>query len=207
MGRWGSGLFRRLYHRKWLMPFSLKLQRDNRKNALTADPAKGETEKKLYFSQHCGDETTTYSNRAFPKGSAIACCFIPTTFGRLRQRWHCTADPAMSGSEMGGLLHNMVKVGLFLFSDGEPHGRDNLFFGGQKPDKRPAQRGWIGEQALLTRLVDEGPAQCGCRTALWLSYCDFKKNINRLLWRHLLEKAPAPSRSVGPDCARDSLLQ
>ena len=95
--------------------FSLKLQRDNRKNALTADPAKGETGKKLYFSPHCGDETTTYFNRAFPKGSAIACCFIPTSFGRLRQRWHCTADPAMSGSEMGGLLHNMVKAGLFLF--------------------------------------------------------------------------------------------
>ena len=45
--------------------FFLKLQRDNRKNALTVDPAKGKTGKKLYFSTHCGDETTTYSNRAF----------------------------------------------------------------------------------------------------------------------------------------------
>ena len=108
---------------------------------------------------------------------------------------------------MGGLLHNMVKAGLFLFSAGEPHGRDNLFFGGQKPDKRPGQRGWIGEQALFTRLADEGPVQRGSRAALWLSYCYFNKNINRLLWRHLLEKAPAPSRSVGPDCAGDSLLQ
>ena len=47
------------------MLFSLKPQRDNRKNALTVEPAKGKTGKKLYFSTHCGDETTTYSNRAF----------------------------------------------------------------------------------------------------------------------------------------------
>ena len=155
MGRCGSGLFRRLYHRKWLMLFSLKLQRDNRKNALTADPAKGETGKKLYFSPHCGDETTTYFNRAFPKGSAIACCFIPTSFGRLRQRWHCTADPAMSGSEMGGLLHNMVKAGLFLFSAGEPHGRGNLFFGGKSltsgPDSVAGSANRHFSRGLLTR--------------------------------------------------------
>ena len=44
--------------------FSLKLQRDKRKNALAVDPAKGKTEKRLYFSPYCGDETTTYSNRA-----------------------------------------------------------------------------------------------------------------------------------------------
>ena len=101
----------------------------------------------------------------------------------------------------------MVKAGLFLFLMANLMAEATCFGGGRKPDKRPAQGGWIGEQALLTRLVDEGPAQRGCRTALWLSYCDFKKNINRLLWRHLLEKAPAPSRSVGPDCAGDSLLQ
>ena len=47
------------------MIFSLKLQRDNRKNALAVEPAKGKTGKKLYFSTHCGDETTTYFNRAF----------------------------------------------------------------------------------------------------------------------------------------------
>ena len=47
--------------------FSLKLQRDNRKNALAVDPAKGKTGKKLYFSPHCGDETTTYYTRAFFK--------------------------------------------------------------------------------------------------------------------------------------------
>ena len=47
------------------MLFSLKLQRDNRKNALIVEPAKGKTGKKLYFSTYCGDETTTYSNRAF----------------------------------------------------------------------------------------------------------------------------------------------
>ena len=48
--------------------FPLKLQRDNRQNALAVDPAKGKTRKKLYFSSHCEDETTTYSNRAFGKG-------------------------------------------------------------------------------------------------------------------------------------------
>ena len=32
-----------LCYRKWLMFFSLKLQRDNRKNALAVDPAKGKT--------------------------------------------------------------------------------------------------------------------------------------------------------------------
>ena len=47
------------------MLFSLKLQRDNRKNALAVDPARGKLEKRLYFSLHCGDETTTYYNRAF----------------------------------------------------------------------------------------------------------------------------------------------
>ena len=36
--------------------FSLKLQRDNRKNALAVDPFKGKTGKKLYFSPHCGNE-------------------------------------------------------------------------------------------------------------------------------------------------------
>ena len=38
-----------LCHRKWLMLFSLKLQRDNRKNALDVDPAKGKTGKKALF--------------------------------------------------------------------------------------------------------------------------------------------------------------
>ena len=61
---WKKG-FDRLCYRKWLMLFSLKLQRDNRKNALAVDPARGKLEKRLYFSLHCGDETTTYYNRAF----------------------------------------------------------------------------------------------------------------------------------------------
>ena len=47
------------------MLFSLKLQRDNRKNALAVDPAKGKTGEKAVFSSHCGDETTTNDNRAF----------------------------------------------------------------------------------------------------------------------------------------------
>ncbi|WP_308771445.1 hypothetical protein [uncultured Bilophila sp.] len=38
-----------LCYRKWLMLFSLKLQRDNRKNALDVDPAKGKTGKKALF--------------------------------------------------------------------------------------------------------------------------------------------------------------
>ena len=47
------------------MFFSLKLQRDNRKNALAVEPAKGKTRKKLYFSSHCGDETTTITEPNF----------------------------------------------------------------------------------------------------------------------------------------------
>ena len=49
------------------MLFSLKLQRDNRKNASAVDPAKGKTGKKAVFSSHCGDETTINYNRAFLK--------------------------------------------------------------------------------------------------------------------------------------------
>ncbi|WP_302552786.1 hypothetical protein [uncultured Bilophila sp.] len=41
--------FKSLCHRKWLMLFSLKLQRDNRQNALAVSPAKGEAGKRLYF--------------------------------------------------------------------------------------------------------------------------------------------------------------
>ena len=50
------------------MLFSLKLQRENRKNTLAVDSAKGNTGKRLYFSPHCGDEITTYSDRAFVIG-------------------------------------------------------------------------------------------------------------------------------------------
>ena len=46
------------------MLFSLKLQRDNRKMPQPWIPPRGKLEKKLYFSPHCGDETTTYYNRA-----------------------------------------------------------------------------------------------------------------------------------------------
>ena len=46
--------------------FSLKFQRDNRKNALAVDPAREKTGKRLYFPPYCGDETTTYYyNRVF----------------------------------------------------------------------------------------------------------------------------------------------
>ena len=41
---------KRLCPRKWLMLFSLKLQRDNRQNALAMNSAKGETlRKSLHF--------------------------------------------------------------------------------------------------------------------------------------------------------------
>ncbi len=42
---WHS-LFIWLCYRKWLMPFSLKFQRDNRQKALAEDPAKGKTGEK-----------------------------------------------------------------------------------------------------------------------------------------------------------------
>ena len=51
-----------------VMLFSLKPQRDNRQNALAVSPAKEKAGKKAVFSPHCGDETTTYYNRAFQKG-------------------------------------------------------------------------------------------------------------------------------------------
>ena len=71
--RFLSAFFERLCYRKWLMLFSLKLQRDNRKNALTVDPAKWKTGKKLYFSPHCGDETNTYL-QSLLKSPIIAVC-------------------------------------------------------------------------------------------------------------------------------------
>ena len=47
------------------MLFSLELQRDNRQNALAVDPAKGgKPEKTAVFSPYCGDETTTYYDKA-----------------------------------------------------------------------------------------------------------------------------------------------
>ena len=57
--------------------FSLKFQRDNRKNALAVDPAKGKIGKKAVFSPYCIDKTTTYYKEPKRKGSAIvSCCFI-----------------------------------------------------------------------------------------------------------------------------------
>ena len=46
---WNGGLFSWLCHRKRLMPFSLKFQRDNRKNALAVDPTKAKNRKKALF--------------------------------------------------------------------------------------------------------------------------------------------------------------
>ena len=55
-----TGPLERLCYRKWLMFFSLKLQRDNWKKAV--------------FSPHCGDEITTY-NRALEKAGKGAASF------------------------------------------------------------------------------------------------------------------------------------
>ena len=50
--------------------FSLKLQRNNRQNALAVDSAKGKT-KKAVFSPRCGDETAHALTGAnlFPKAA------------------------------------------------------------------------------------------------------------------------------------------
>jgi len=49
------------------MFFSLKRQRNDRKNALAVAPEKGKTGEKAVFSPHCGDETTTYHIRSLKK--------------------------------------------------------------------------------------------------------------------------------------------
>ena len=54
-----------LCYRKGLMLFSLKLQRDTPKNTLAVDPTRGKLEKRLYFSPHWGDETTTTITEPF----------------------------------------------------------------------------------------------------------------------------------------------
>ena len=45
--------------------FSLKLQRENRQNALAVAPCKEKTEKKAVFSPHYGAETAINFNRAY----------------------------------------------------------------------------------------------------------------------------------------------
>ena len=59
----------RLCHRKRLMFFSLKLQRNSQPNALLWIPPRGKLEKKPVCSPCGGDETTTYSDRAKRKGA------------------------------------------------------------------------------------------------------------------------------------------
>ena len=49
-----------LCYRKWLMLFPLKLQRNNRQNALAVDSANERLENKALFSSRYGDETTAY---------------------------------------------------------------------------------------------------------------------------------------------------
>ena len=44
--------------------FFLETPKDNRKKSLSRGSRKGKTGKKLYFSPHCGDETTTYYDRS-----------------------------------------------------------------------------------------------------------------------------------------------
>ena len=47
------------------MPFSLNLQRDNRKNTLAVDPAKGKTGEKGCIFTTLWDEITAYYDRTF----------------------------------------------------------------------------------------------------------------------------------------------
>ena len=47
------------------MLFSLKLQRDNRQNALAVDPAKGKTGEKGCIFTTLWDEITAYYDRTF----------------------------------------------------------------------------------------------------------------------------------------------
>ena len=73
------GLFR-LCYRNWLMLFSLKFQRDNRKNALAVAPANEKLDKKTVLSPYSGDETATY-NRAIIYHQ-LASCFFRRNFPR-----------------------------------------------------------------------------------------------------------------------------
>ncbi|WP_308771996.1 hypothetical protein, partial [uncultured Bilophila sp.] len=59
-GNKGPALFFPLWlrHRKWLMLFSLKFQRNNRQNVLPWIPPGGKLKEKAVFSPSCGDETT-----------------------------------------------------------------------------------------------------------------------------------------------------
>ena len=50
-----AGLLFWLCSRKWLMLFSLKLQRDNRQNALSVAPAKGKTGEKGCIFHHIAE--------------------------------------------------------------------------------------------------------------------------------------------------------
>ena len=47
------------------MPFSMVFQGNNQQNASAMKPAKGKTGEQAVFSPCCGDETTTYYERAF----------------------------------------------------------------------------------------------------------------------------------------------
>ena len=77
---WAS-VRRRLCYGKWLKLFPLKLQRNNRQNALAVDPAKGKTGKKAVFSPYCGDEAATCHDRAKEKKAPLCGGF--TKGGRL----------------------------------------------------------------------------------------------------------------------------
>ena len=74
-----GGLFR-LCYRNCLMLFSLKFQRDNRKNALAVAPANEKLDKKTVLSPYSGDETATY-NRAIIYHQ-LASCFFRRNFPR-----------------------------------------------------------------------------------------------------------------------------
>ena len=62
-----------LCYRKWLMLFSLKLQRDNRQNALAVDPAKGKTGEKgcIFTALWRWNNHILWQSQTFWKGSII----------------------------------------------------------------------------------------------------------------------------------------
>ncbi|WP_308770945.1 hypothetical protein, partial [uncultured Bilophila sp.] len=63
-----ANFFPRLCHRKWLMLFSLKFQRDNRQNTLALYSAKKKTgEKRLYFHRTIEMKQPHTMTEPFPK--------------------------------------------------------------------------------------------------------------------------------------------
>ena len=72
----------RLCHRKWLMLFSLKFQRNNQQNALAIGFAKGKTGEIGCIFTTLWDETTAYYDRAYVFMLHSACSEPASSVGR-----------------------------------------------------------------------------------------------------------------------------